>query len=168
MMPKNKKQGILYGLMMALFMTFGMEIYNVGIRNGLHALPGSFSNMTNAMFLEVLHDFSFMWLFAYVYSILFGNKVGNFVKQKYTDPEKNGMWISQFIGEAGTTLVMCPAMSFTAALLFFVILGDTPLYELPATFIGTAYKNFPYAFFLSLFVANPLAQFFTKHVFYKV
>lgn len=33
-MPRTKKQGIIFGALMSLFMAYGMEIYNISIRMG--------------------------------------------------------------------------------------------------------------------------------------
>ena len=35
-MPKNKTQGIIFGIIMSYAMAFGMEIYNTAINHGYH------------------------------------------------------------------------------------------------------------------------------------
>ena len=49
-MPNNKKQGIIFGIIMSYAMAYGMEIYNIAIKEGVNLTAGGFSNMTN--FLE--------------------------------------------------------------------------------------------------------------------
>ena len=55
-MPKNKTQGIIFGIIMSYAMAFGMEIYNTAINHGYHLAEGSFSNMTNVVFLDALKE----------------------------------------------------------------------------------------------------------------
>lgn len=45
-MPKNKTQGIVFGLIMSYSMAIGMEIYNNAIQQGVHLQPGGFTNLT--------------------------------------------------------------------------------------------------------------------------
>lgn len=45
-MPKNKKQGIVFGVIMLYSMAIGMEIYNNAIQQGIHLQPGGFTNLT--------------------------------------------------------------------------------------------------------------------------
>ena len=49
--------------------------------------------------------------------------------------------------QAGTVAVMCPSMSLAASVIFNVILGGSPVFQLPAIWVGTVIKNFPMAFF---------------------
>ena len=45
-MPKNKTQGIIFGIIMSYSMAVGMEIYNNAIQQGVHLQPGGFTNLT--------------------------------------------------------------------------------------------------------------------------
>ena len=45
-MPKNKKQGIIFGIIMSYSMAIGMEIYNNAIQQGIHLKPGGFTKLT--------------------------------------------------------------------------------------------------------------------------
>ena len=62
-MPKNKTQGIIFGIIMSYAMAFGMEIYNTAINHGYHLAEGSFSSMTNVVFLDALKEMTFMGLY---------------------------------------------------------------------------------------------------------
>lgn len=59
---------------------------------------------------------------------------------------------------AGIILVMCPAMSLIASLIFQIILGGEPILRLPAIWVGTVLRNFPMAFFWNMFAAAPLVH----------
>ena len=43
-MPKTKKQGIIFGIIMSMTMAYGMEVYNVAIKEGLHLTNGGGGN----------------------------------------------------------------------------------------------------------------------------
>lgn len=39
-MPKNRTQRIVFGIIMSYAMAYGMEVYNVAIREGVNLTPG--------------------------------------------------------------------------------------------------------------------------------
>ena len=59
-MPKNKTQGIIFGLIMSYSMAIGMEIYNNAIQQGVHLQPGGFTNLTYAVVGKALVEAAFM------------------------------------------------------------------------------------------------------------
>lgn len=38
-MPKTKFQGVIFGILMSMTMAYGMEVYNVAIKEGIMRLP---------------------------------------------------------------------------------------------------------------------------------
>lgn len=71
-MPKNKAQGVIFGILMSITMAYGMEVYNVAWKMGVPTMPGGFSNMTNDVFPSALVEASYMWLFVFLFSNLWG------------------------------------------------------------------------------------------------
>lgn len=61
-MPKTKLQGIIFGLLMSITMAYGMEVYNVALKEG------GLSQMTNHVFWDALLEAAYMWLFVFVFS----------------------------------------------------------------------------------------------------
>lgn len=161
-MPKTKFQGIIFGLIMSYTMAYGMEVYNVAIKMGFNLTNGSgFSSMTNIVFWEALKEASYMGLFVFIFSNLWGNKLGSEFAKKYCNPETDNPYFCRLMRQAGTVAIMCPTMSLVASILFNVILGGAPIYQLPAIWVGTVIKNFPMAFFWNMFAATG----FTRAVF---
>lgn len=39
-MPKNKVQGIIFGILMSVTMAYGVEVYNVAWKMGIPTMPG--------------------------------------------------------------------------------------------------------------------------------
>ena len=75
-MPKTKAQGIVFGLIMSYAMAYGMEVYNVAIKEGFNLNVGGFSTMTNQVFLGALIEASYMGVFVFLTSNLWGNRIG--------------------------------------------------------------------------------------------
>ncbi|MBQ9685591.1 MAG: DUF2798 domain-containing protein [Oscillospiraceae bacterium] len=157
-MPKTKTQGIIFGLIMSYAMAIGMEVYNIAIKMGFNLNMGGFSSMTNAVFPAALIEAGYMGLFVFLFSNLYGNRVGAAFSAKVSDPAKDNPYFCQLIRQAGTIAVMCPTMSMVASILFNVILAGQPVTQLPAIWVGTVIKNFPMAFFWNMFAAAPLTR----------
>ena len=163
-MPKNKTQGIIFGIIMSYAMTYGMEVYNIAIKEGVDLAAGGFSNMTNIVFRDALIEALYMGVFVFIFSNLWGNRIGAVFAARHCDPEKDNPYICQLLHQTGTVAIMCPTMSLAASILFNVILAGAPLAQLPAIWIGTLLKNFPMAFFWNMFAAAP----FTHWLFGKI
>ena len=157
-MPKNKKQGAVFGLLMSYIMAYGMEVYIVAIKRGIPLQPGGFSHLTDHIFLEALIEASYMGLIVFVTSSLWGNRIGAAFARKYTEPGRDNPYFCRLMRQAGTVAIMCPTMSLAASLLFNIFLAGQPLVQLPAIWAGTVIKNLPMAFFWNMFFAAPLAH----------
>ena len=157
-MPKTKAQGVLFGLIMSYAMAYGMEIYNVAIKEGVHMAAGGLSNMSNLVFWDALKEASYMGLFVFLFSNLWGNRLGAAFAARHCDPGRDNPYVCQLLRQAGTVAVMCPTMSMVASLLFNVCLAGAPITQLPAIWVGTLFKNFPMAFFWNMFAAAPFSH----------
>jgi hypothetical protein len=149
-------------------MAYGMEVYNVAIKMGFSLTNGlGFSSMTNIVFWEALKEASYMGVFVFIFSNLWGNKIGSKFADKYCDVNKDNPYFCRLMRQAGTVAIMCPTMSLVATILFNIILGGAPIYQLPAIWVGTIIKNFPMAFFWNMFFATGFTRFVFKLIFVK-
>ena len=165
-MPKTKTQGIVFGIIMSYSMAFGMEVYNMAIKLGFNLTEGSgFSSMTNIVFWEAFKEALYMGVFVFIFSNLWGNRMGAAFMEKHCDPEKDNPYFCRLMRQAGTVSVMCPTMSMVAAILFNIILAGQPVYQLPAIWVGTFLKNFPMAFFWNMFAAAPFSHWLFGRIF---
>lgn len=164
-MPKTKLEKIVFGILMSMTMAYGMEVYNVGIKQGLNTLPGGFSNMINPVFWEALKEASFMWILVFLFSNLWGNRIGHGLARRIIRPEQDNPFFITLMISCCTVLIMCPSMSLAASVLFNVLLGGAPVAELPAIWVGTVLKNFPMALLWNLFAAGPLSRLVFRLVF---
>ena len=163
-MPRTKGQSIIFGLIMSYAMAIGMEVYNIAIKMGFSTNVGGLSTMTNDVFPAALLEASYMGLFVFLLSNLWGNRLGAAFAERHTDPTKDNLYFCRLMRQAGTVAIMCPTMSLVASILFNIILAKQPIVQLPAIWAGTVLKNFPMAFFWNMFAAAP----FTHWLFGKV
>jgi hypothetical protein len=157
-MPKTKLQGVVFGLLMSITMAYGMEVYNVALKEG------GLSQMTNHVFLSALLEAAYMWIFVFLFSNLWGNRIGHFLAGKICREENSSFVNTVFISSC-TVLVMCPTMSLVAAILFSVLMGGGSWGQLPAYWVGTVLKNFPMALLWNLFAAGPLSRLLFRRMF---
>ena len=164
-MPKNKFQAAVFGVIMSYAMAIGMEVYNVAMREGVQLTPGGLSNMTNSVFLGALEEAWYMGLLVVLFSNLWGSRLGAAVGAGWCDARRDSPALCQLMRQAGTVAVMCPTMSLAATILFYGILGATPVFQLPAVWVGTVLKNFPMAFFWNMFAASPFTRWAFRRLF---
>lgn len=164
-MPKTKGQGIVFGIIMSMTMAYGMEVYNVAVKQGYNLLAGGFSNMTNSVFLDALIEAAYMWIFVFIFSNLWGNRIGHALANRIIRPETDNPFFISLMISCCTVLIMCPTMSMAAAILFNVILTGAPVTQLPAIWVGTVLKNFPMALLWNLFAAGPITRLLFRLIF---
>lgn len=157
-MPKNKTQGIIFGLIMSYSMAIGMEIYNNAMQQGVHLQPGGFTNLTYAVVGKALVEAAFMGALVMVISSLWGNRLGARLAARVCDPARDNPFFCRLMRQAGTVMVMCPSMCLVATIIFTVIMGGAPLTQLPVKWFGTLLKNLPMAFFWNMFAAAPFTN----------
>lgn len=157
-MPKTRLQGIVFGLLMSITMAYGMEVYNVALKEG------GLSAMTNQVFLAALLEAAYMWIFVFLFSNLWGNRLGHKLAAKICRPQDNPFLHTLFISGC-TVLIMCPTMSMVAAILFSVVLGGGSWSQLPAYWVATVLKNFPMALLWNLFAAGPISRLLFRRIF---
>lgn len=157
-MPKTKAQGIIFGIIMSYAMAYGMEVYNIAVKLGVHLAAGGYSNMTNVVFWEAFQEAWYMGVFVFIFSNLWGNRMGARFMQRHCDPSRDNPYFCRLMRQAGTVAVMCPTMSMVASILFNLIFAGAPVSELPAIWVGTVLKNFPMAFFWNMFAAAPFTR----------
>ena len=157
-MPRTKFQRIIFGLIMSITMAYGMEVYNVALKEG------GLSQMTNGVFWDALLEASYMWIFVFLFSNLWGNWIGHKLAVQICRVEDSPFLRTLFISGC-TVLVMCPTMSAVAAVLFSVVLGGGSWGQLPAYWVGTVLKNFPMALLWDLFAAGPTTRLLFRRLF---
>lgn len=142
-MPRNKKEGIIFGICMCFIMVFFMGVLNISIHHGA---------LNKEVMMICLKAFPITFIIAF---ILEGVVVGRI----------NGMLLDKFCGEEDSTnarilfncffIVTCMSLIMT-----FIggLLGGDSVSLIAKEFFIRWPRNFCAAFFLNILVAGPISR----------
>lgn len=147
-MPKNKLQDVIFTIIMATIMVYGMVVYNVFLNMG---------EMTNATFLIALRELPIMVPIAFVLEFFVVGKVAKILAFKVMRPDDRPQFITYAISIC-ICCMMCPIMSFIAMLFF----KETKSF---VVWIQTWGMNFPMALLYQLFYCGPLVRLIFRTIF---
>lgn len=122
-------------------------------------------NTVTFIIAAALAEAAYMWIFVFIFSNLWGNRLGHALAGKIIRPGQDNPFFITLMVSGCTVLVMCPTMSMVAALLFSVIPGRAPATELFAVWVGTVLKNFQMALLWNLFAAGPVTRLLFRSIF---
>ena len=141
-MPKNKFQDVIFTLIMATIMVYGMVVYNIAIKTG---------GVTATTFLLALYELPVMVPAAFILEFFIVGKLAKVLAFTVVTPDDKPQIITYAISIC-ICCIMCPLMSLIATILF----NDTPSF---GTWIQTWAMNFPMAILYQLFYCGPLVRF---------
>ena len=144
-MPKNKFQDVIYTILMASVMVYGMVAYNIVLNTGA---------MQNWVFLAAFHEWPIMTLIAIALELLFVGKLAMKIAFQLVDPRSATPTAVMLAISAASVWLMCPCMSFFATLLF----KDSHNAQFVSMWVQTTVMNFPMALMWQFFAAGPLVR----------
>ena len=127
-MPKNKFQDVIFTIIMATIMVYGMVVYNVALNTG---------GVSGETFLAALHELPIMVPIAFVLEFFVVGKIAKILAFTVMRPNDRPQFITYAISIC-ICCIMCPIMSLAATILF----KDTKTF---GTWIQTWGMNFPMA-----------------------
>lgn len=148
-MPKTKFQNIVFTIIMAVIMVYGMIVYNVALNTG---------GVTNQTFILALHELYIMAPIAFVLEFFIVEKLATKLAFTFMRPTDR----PQFITYAISTMIvciMCPTMSLIATLLF----KEPSL----GAWVQTFGMNMPMALIWQLLFCGPLVRLIFRTLFHK-
>ena len=148
-MPKTKLQRIVFTLLMAVIMVYGMIVYNVALNT---------DGVTNHTFLLALHELPIMAPIAFLLEFFVVEKLAARLAFSFMRPTDRPQLITYAISTM-IVCIMCPTMSLIATLLF-----KEPSF---GTWIQTFGCNLPMALLWQLLYCGPLARFLFRLIFAK-
>lgn len=151
-MPETKGQKILFSILMSFFMVYGMEVYNNAV---IH------KGMTNALFILPAGELVLLMAVVIVLETLIGGPLARKLAFRLVDPGKDRPIAVILAIQMMTVCLMCPMMSFVAAVVFK---GGFHT-QLAARWVQTVAMNFPMAFCWQIFIAGPLVRLIIRTVF---
>lgn len=108
------------------------------------------------------------FILAYTLEIFVGSPQSFKIACHYFNPQKNHPFIFETMIISATVLVMCPLMSFIAAILYYPYsFMEFNVIHFLAEWLKLVCFNFPFAFFSQLFFIQPIVRTVFKAVFKK-
>ena len=143
-MPKTLLEKIVFTIIMAAIMVYGMIVYNVALNTG---------GVTNATFLMALHEMPIMVPVACILEFFVVEKLATALAFTFMRPTDRPQFITYAISLM-IVAIMCPVMSLIATILF-----KNAGSQFVAVWFQTTFMNFPVAFFWQLMYCGPLIRF---------
>ena len=148
-MPKTRFQNVIFTIIMAVIMVYGMIVYNVALNTG---------GVTNQTFLMALHEMPIMVPIAFVLEFFVVEKLATKLAFTVVRPTDRPQIITYAISTM-IVCIMCPTMSLIATLLF-----KQPSF---GTWIQTFGCNMPMALIWQLLFCGPLSRLIFRMLFRK-
>lgn len=178
-MPRNQFQRMIFALLTVIITVHAYVFYSLYVVNGsiLMEVTGS-SGVLQAIRTQggvyMLGRFLPIWAvvlvefcLAYLLEILMGSPCSFKLASRVFDPRRNHPMIFESAIICATVGLMCPAMSFLAALLYYPYYNGFHILTLLANWLKLVCFNFPFAFFTQLFFIQPLVRTLFKVLFRK-
>ena len=144
-MPKNKFQDVIFTILMAAVMVYGMVCYNISLETG---------GLRDAVFAMALGEWPLMTLAAVLIELILVGRLSKAVAFRLVNPAESGPTAVMLAVSAASVWMMCPSMSLIATLLFKG--GIQP--GVVSAWLQTSILNFPMALIWQFFFAGPLVR----------
>ncbi|MGN1195930.1 MAG: hypothetical protein ACI4SB_10650 [Acutalibacteraceae bacterium] len=175
-MPQTKAQRRIFAFITVLITVHAYVFYSLYVVNGAALM--SAGNSTGV--LEAINNLGGVYMlgrnvpiwavvliefvFAFTLECVMGSPCSFILASKVFDITKTNPVIFETAVICATVGLMCPAMSFIAAFLYYPYYAGFSIVSLLASFMKLVCFNFPFAFFTQLFFIQPLVRTIFKNV----
>ena len=178
-MPRNNFQRAIFALITVVITFHAYVFYSLYVVNGqtLMSVTGETSVISaiNAqggvmMFGSMLPIWAVVlieFVFAYALEMLVGSPASFRLACRAFDPEKTHPVLFETAIISATVAIMCPAMSFIAAWIYYPYYAGFDLLTLLANWLRLVCFNFPFALLSQLFFIQPLVRTLFKAIFVR-
>jgi hypothetical protein len=178
-MPQNQFQRMVFAFITVLITVHAYVFYSLYVVNGstLMAVTGQNSVLgaINAqggvyMFGRMLPIWAVILIefcFAYGLEVIMGSPSSFKLACKVFNPRKTHHMMFETAIICATVGLMCPAMSFLAAIFYYPYYNGFNVFTLLANWIKLVCFNFPFAYFSQLFFIQPLVRTIFKAIFVR-
>lgn len=178
-MPRNKFQRMIFALITVIITVHAYVFYSLYVVNGniLMEINGANSviaaiNNQGGVYMCGAHVpiwtvILVEFVLAYLLEIVMGSPASFKLACKAFDPRDTHPVIFESAIICATVGLMCPAMSFIAAFLYYPYYTGFNFITLLANWLKLVCFNFPFAFFTQLFFIQPLVRSIFKVIFRK-
>lgn len=169
-MPKTQFQRMLFALLTVIVTVHAYVFYSLYVVNGSlflsvdgasSVLEGIRLNGGVMMFGRLLPIWTLVLIefcFAYLLECMVGSPYSFKLAAKVFDPKTTHPVLFETAVICATVGLMCPAMSFLAAVMYYPYCMGFNLLTLLANWLKLVCYNFPFAFFTQLFFIQPLIR----------
>lgn len=178
-MPRNQFQRMIFALITVIITVHAYVFFSLYVVNGNTLME---INGTNGV-IDAINKQGGVYMFgtylpiwsviliefccAYMLEVIMGSPVSFRLASKVFDPRKTNPVIFETAIICATVGIMCPAMSFLAAFMYYPYYAGFNIVTLFANWIKLVCFNFPFAFFTQLFFIQPFVRKVFKVIFSK-
>lgn len=178
-MPRNQFQRMMFALITVVITVHAYVFYSLYVINGgmFMELTGEKSELAAIDRLGGVFVFGSpvpIWavvliefVCAYALEVLVGSPLSFKLASKVFDPGSTNPVIFETAIICATVGIMCPAMSFLAAFLYYDYQAGFNMWTLLANWLRLVCFNFPFAFFSQLFFIQPFVRTVFKLIFVR-
>ena len=178
-MPRNNFQRAMFALMTVVITVHAYVFYSLYVINGetLMSVTGEVSVLSAIraqggvmMFGNLLPIWAVVlveFFFAYALEMTVGSPVSFKLACRVFDPQKVHPVLFETAIICATAAIMCPAMSFIAAWIYYPYYAGFNLLTLLANWLKLVCFNFPFALLSQLFFIQPLVRTLFKAIFVR-
>lgn len=178
-MPKNQFQRMIFALITVIITVHAYVFYSLYVINGetLISITGANSVLNAIKAQDGVYMFGKMmpiwavvlieFCFAYLLECTMGSPCSFKLACNVFDIKKTNPVIFETTIICATVGLMCPAMSFIAAWLYYPYYNDFSIITLLANWLKLICYNFPFALFTQLFFIQPFVRTIFKLIFRK-
>lgn len=178
-MPRNQFQRMIFALLTVIVTVHAYVFYSLYVVNGqmfisITGADGVLSAINQLGGVYMCGRYVPIWavvvlefILAYTLEILMGSPCSFKLAIKVFDPAKTHPVLFETAIICATVGLMCPAMSFIAAFLYYPYYEGFNIITLLANWLKLVCYNLPFAFFSQLFFIQPLIRTTFKFLFKK-
>lgn len=178
-MPRNQFQRMFFAFVTVVITVHAYVFYSLYVVNGttlmeLNEAPTVITAINNQGGVYMFGRYLPIWAviliefcFAYTLENVMGSPCSFKLASKVFDPRSNHPMLFETAIICATVGLMCPAMSFLAAIMYYPYYAGFSIVTLFANWLKLVCFNFPFAYFTQLFFIQPAVRTIFKFVFRK-
>ena len=167
-MPRNQFQRMVFAFITVVITVHAFVFYNIYVLNG--DMLRSFNYTSSVLFGTMLPIWAVVlveFAFAYTLEVLLGSPLSFRIASKMFDMKTTNPVIFEGAIITVTVAIMCPAMSFIAAVIYYPFYEGFNLITLLCHWFKLVCFNLPFAFFSQHLFIQPLVRRLFKLLFRK-
>ena len=178
-MPRNQFQRMVFAFITVVITVHAYVFYSLYVVNGgtlmaVNETTSVIAAINKQGGVYMLNTYIPIWgciliefCLAYVLENLVGSPASFKLACRVFNPAKNHPMLFETAIICATVGIMCPAMSFIAAFLYYPYYAGFNILTLLANFLKLVCFNFPFAYFTQLFFIQPLVRVIFRGLFRK-